>query len=110
MQPVIPKITGELPVMQLIDVFDDFLNQKIGVRTIPLSYMTRTAALASRLAFDHKYDVPHGEEFDSIDEELVAQDSHTHLLYHEDNVAVYYFIEEAVLGTQYVSPLKPYQQ
>eukprot|EP00957_Ditylum_brightwellii_P104794 7987712-Ditylum_brightwellii.AAC.1 len=29
-QPVVPKITGELPVMQWVDIFDDFLNQKIG--------------------------------------------------------------------------------
>eukprot|EP00957_Ditylum_brightwellii_P132002 10064766-Ditylum_brightwellii.AAC.1 len=36
MQPVAPKITGELSIMQWVDVFDDFLNRKIGVRTIPL--------------------------------------------------------------------------
>ena len=31
MQPVVPKITGELPIMQWVDVFDDFLIRKIGV-------------------------------------------------------------------------------
>eukprot|EP00957_Ditylum_brightwellii_P057470 4357191-Ditylum_brightwellii.AAC.1 len=28
-QPVVPKITAELPIMQWVDVFDDFLSRKI---------------------------------------------------------------------------------
>eukprot|EP00957_Ditylum_brightwellii_P133022 10142913-Ditylum_brightwellii.AAC.2 len=106
---MIPKITWELPVMQLMDVFDDLLHRKIGVRTIPLSYVTRATALVSRQASDHKDDLPYGEEFDSIKEDLVAQASHTHPLYHEDNATVYYCLEEAVWGTQYALSLKPYQ-
>eukprot|EP00957_Ditylum_brightwellii_P104868 7992344-Ditylum_brightwellii.AAC.1 len=58
-QPVVPKITGELPVMQWVEVFDDFLNWKIGVINIPLSYVTRATALASRPASVHKDDLPH---------------------------------------------------
>eukprot|EP00957_Ditylum_brightwellii_P129230 9857111-Ditylum_brightwellii.AAC.1 len=109
MQHVVPKITEELLVMQWNDIFDDFLNQKICVRTISLSYMTRATALASWPASYHTVDLPHVEEFDSIKEELVAQASHTHPLYHEDNEAVYYYLEEAVPSTQYASSLKPYQ-
>ena len=30
-QPVVPKITTELPIMRWVDVFDDFLSRKIGV-------------------------------------------------------------------------------
>eukprot|EP00957_Ditylum_brightwellii_P151689 11551621-Ditylum_brightwellii.AAC.1 len=70
MQPTVPKITGELPIMQWVDIFDDFLNWKIGVRTTPLSYVTRETALASRPVSDHRDDLPHGEEFGSIEEEL----------------------------------------
>eukprot|EP00957_Ditylum_brightwellii_P038612 2918932-Ditylum_brightwellii.AAC.1 len=40
-QPMVSKITGKFPVMKWTNVFDDFLNWKIGVRTIPLSYATR---------------------------------------------------------------------
>eukprot|EP00957_Ditylum_brightwellii_P196080 14939436-Ditylum_brightwellii.AAC.1 len=110
MQPVVPKITRELPVMQWTDVFDDFLHRKIGVRIIPLSYVKRATALASRPVSDHKDDLPHGGEFDSIEEELAAQASHTHPLYHEDNAAVYYCLKEVVQGTRYALSLKPYQQ
>eukprot|EP00957_Ditylum_brightwellii_P169158 12876201-Ditylum_brightwellii.AAC.1 len=70
MQPLIPKITGEFPIMQWTDVFDDFLHRKIGVRTILLSYVTRATALASMPTPVYKDDLPHGEEFDSIEEEL----------------------------------------
>eukprot|EP00957_Ditylum_brightwellii_P141791 10803300-Ditylum_brightwellii.AAC.1 len=109
-QPVIPKITGELPIMQWVDIFDDFLNWKIGVRTTPLSYVTRATALASGPASVHRENLPHGEEFDSIEEELVAQALHTHPFYHEDTAVVYYCLEEAVQGTQYASSLKLFQQ
>eukprot|EP00957_Ditylum_brightwellii_P136705 10424867-Ditylum_brightwellii.AAC.1 len=30
-QPVVPKITTELPIMRWVDVFDDFLKREIGV-------------------------------------------------------------------------------
>eukprot|EP00957_Ditylum_brightwellii_P139774 10651350-Ditylum_brightwellii.AAC.1 len=85
--------------MGWVDVFDDCLNQKIGVRTISMSYVTRATVLASRPASIHRDDLPHGKEFNSIEEELVAQASHTHPLYCEDSVAVYYCLEEAVWGT-----------
>eukprot|EP00957_Ditylum_brightwellii_P074069 5628428-Ditylum_brightwellii.AAC.1 len=96
--------------MQWVDVFDDFLHWKIGVRTIPLFYVTRETALASRTLSVHRENLPHGEKFDSIEEELVAQALHMHPLYHDDNAAVYYCLEEAVQGTQYASSLKSFQQ
>eukprot|EP00957_Ditylum_brightwellii_P208584 15358124-Ditylum_brightwellii.AAC.1 len=98
-QLVVPKITGELPAMQWTDGFDDILHRKISVRTIPLSYVTRATALAPRPASDHKDDLLHGDKFDSIEEELVAQASYMHPLYNEDNAVVYYCLEESVWGT-----------
>eukprot|EP00957_Ditylum_brightwellii_P095997 7314089-Ditylum_brightwellii.AAC.2 len=85
-QPKVLKITRELLIMQWTDVFNDFLHRKVGVRTIPFSYMTRAILLATRPSSDHKDDLPHLEEFDSIEEELVAQASHTYPLYCEDCV------------------------
>eukprot|EP00957_Ditylum_brightwellii_P024030 1811893-Ditylum_brightwellii.AAC.1 len=101
-QPVVPKITAELFVIHWTDVFDDFLVRKIGVRTIPLSYVTRLTALATRPMSVHKADLLQGEAYGSMEEELVAQSSHTHThththtLYCEDNTAVYFYLEEAV--------------
>eukprot|EP00957_Ditylum_brightwellii_P184188 14029473-Ditylum_brightwellii.AAC.1 len=95
--------------MRWVDVFDYFLSRKIGVCTIPLSHVTRETALALRPASVNRENFPQGEEFESIDEELVAQASHTYPLYCEDNAQVYYCLEEAVWGTQYASTLKLFQ-
>jgi hypothetical protein len=72
--------------------------------------VTRETALTSRPASVNRENLPHGEEFTSIEEELVAQALHTHPLYRKDNAAVYYCLEEAVQGTQYASTLKSFQQ
>eukprot|EP00957_Ditylum_brightwellii_P196224 14951258-Ditylum_brightwellii.AAC.1 len=109
-QPAVPKITTELPVMHWTDVFDNFLLRKFSVRTIPLSYVTRVTALAMRPVSVHKTDLPQGEAYVLIEKELVAQASHTHTLYCEDNAAVYFCLKESVRGTQYASILKPCQQ
>eukprot|EP00957_Ditylum_brightwellii_P184938 14084939-Ditylum_brightwellii.AAC.1 len=85
--------------MRWVDVFDDFLSRMIGVQTIHLSYVTRKTALASRPASVNRENLPQGEEFKSIEEELVAQALHTHPLCCEDNAQVYYCLEEAVRGT-----------
>eukprot|EP00957_Ditylum_brightwellii_P148379 11296599-Ditylum_brightwellii.AAC.1 len=69
-QPMVSNITGELPIMQWVDVFDDFLNRKICVRTIPLSYVTREIALALIPASVHSENLYHVEEFESIEDDL----------------------------------------
>eukprot|EP00957_Ditylum_brightwellii_P138661 10569092-Ditylum_brightwellii.AAC.1 len=71
--------------MRWVVVFDDFLSRKIGVPTIPLSYVTRETALASRQASVNRKNLPQGEEFTFIEKELVAQATHTHALCCEDN-------------------------
>eukprot|EP00957_Ditylum_brightwellii_P126554 9645437-Ditylum_brightwellii.AAC.1 len=75
--------------MRWVDIFDDFLNRKIGVRTIALSYVTRETALALSPVSVNSENLPCGKEFGPIEEELVAQASHMHPLYREDNAAVY---------------------
>eukprot|EP00957_Ditylum_brightwellii_P183527 13979886-Ditylum_brightwellii.AAC.1 len=81
--------------MRWVDVFDNFLSRKIGVCTTPLSYVTRKTALALRPAPVNRENLPQGEEFEFIEEELVAQASQTHPLFCEDNAQVYYCLEEA---------------
>eukprot|EP00957_Ditylum_brightwellii_P155613 11845464-Ditylum_brightwellii.AAC.1 len=67
--------------MRWVDVFDNSLSRKIGVQTTTLSYVTRETALALRPASANRKNLPHGDEFASIEEELVAQALYTHPLY-----------------------------
>eukprot|EP00957_Ditylum_brightwellii_P200578 15290648-Ditylum_brightwellii.AAC.2 len=57
----------------------------------------------------HAKDLPHALEFASMEEELVAQASHTHAIYCKDNVNMYFLLEEATKGTQYAASMKLFQ-
>eukprot|EP00957_Ditylum_brightwellii_P173070 13176130-Ditylum_brightwellii.AAC.1 len=88
--------------MHWTDIFNDFLHIKIGVG--------RATVLTMRPASVHKDDLHHGEAFDLIKDEFIAQASHTYSIYHKDNAAVYYCLQKAVRDTQYALTLKQYQQ
>ena len=52
---------------------------------------------------------PHSIEHGSVEAELIAQASHTHALFRDDNSDQYYLLEEATQGTQYATSIKPFQ-
>ena len=56
----------------------------------------------------HAYQ-PHSEQHGSVEAEMVTRGLHTHALYHDDNSAVYYHLEEEMCGTTYVPSVKPFQ-
>ena len=105
------KITKALPVMKWTESFQDFLSCIVGIRTIPLTYVIRTnvdvaPVAAPPIAAGH----PHAEEFESLEDELVARASHNHAAYRKDNSQVYYLIEEATRTTSYAASIKPFQR
>jgi hypothetical protein len=104
----VPKITKAMPVIKWIEAFDDFLNRTVGVRNIPLAYVTRIDATPGVLP-ERSEDRAHS--FDkSVIEDLVDNASHKHARYNDDNSKVYYFLEEATRGTECASALKPHQK
>ena len=52
----------------------------------------------------------HSEEYGSIKGEMIAHASLTHALFRDDNVAVYYALEEATRSTSYAASIKPFQR
>ena len=90
--------------------FQDFLNRVIGVRTIPLAYVTRPTVDVLVNAPPLAPNKPHSEEHGSVEAELVARASHVHELYWDDNAEVYYYLEQATRSTQYAASIKPYQR
>ena len=107
--PKVPKIIKSLPIMKWTEVFQDYLHQTIGVRTIPLAYVTRETVDIPAVPPPQEANKPHSTEYGSIEVELVACASHDHELYKEDNGAVYYHLEEAMRGTTYSASIKPFQ-
>ena len=107
--PDVPKISKGLLVIKWTEAFQDFLNRKIGNRNFPLVYIIRDEpnppAAAPPLAAGQPHSIEHG----SVEAELIAQASHTHALFHDDNSDLYYLLEEATRGTQYATSIKPFQ-
>ena len=96
--------------MKWMEVFQDFLNRKIGNCNIPLVYIIHDEpnppAAAPPLAVDQPHSIEHG----SVESELIAQASHTHVLFHNNNSDLYYLLEEATQGTPYATSIKPFQR
>ena len=105
----VPKISKSLPIMKWTEAFQDYLHRTIGVRTIPLAYITRETIDVPAVPPPQEANKPHSTEHGSIEVELVARASHDHELYKEDNGSVYYHLEEATHGTIYSASIKPFQ-
>jgi hypothetical protein len=107
--PEVPKISKTLSIIKWTEAFTDFLHHKIGVRLIPLAYVVHkmvTVPAPPALSTGLPYSTLHG----SVEGEMIARASHTHPLFRNDNLAVYYLLEEATRGTSYAPTIKPYQR
>ena len=49
---------------------------------------------------------PHSEQHGSVEAKMVTRVLHMHALYHDDNSAVFYHLEEAACGTTYAASIK----
>jgi hypothetical protein len=108
--PNVPIISKALPVIKWTEAFYDFLSQTIGVRMIPLSYVTRENEVVPAACPPLRTNKPHSDLFGSVELYLINRASHDDPLFNEDNSKVYFFLEEATRGTQYVASIKPYQR
>ena len=107
--PETPKICKALPVIKWTEAFQDFLNRKIGNRNMPLAYIIcdepNPPAMALSLAPGQPHSIKHG----SVEVELIAQASHSHALFCNDNSDLYFLLEEATWSTPYTASIKPFQ-
>ena len=108
--PDTPKITRSLPIINWTEAFFDFLHRVIGERTIPLAYVVRTEAEVPVAVPALANGQPYGEEYGSVEAELIARASHNHPLFREDNASVYFLLEEATRSTGYAASIKPFQR
>ena len=93
--PEVPKITKALPIIKWMEAFQDFLQQIIGVRMIPLAYVIHANVNIPAPPPQLTVNQPYSDEHSSVGAELVTHSSHTHALYHDDNSSVYFHLEEA---------------
>ena len=93
--PEVPKITKALPIIKWTEAFQDLLHWIIRVRMIPLAYVIDVDVNVPAPPPQLTVNQPHSDEHGSVEAELVACLSHTHLLYCDDNSSVYFHLEEA---------------
>ena len=108
--PDVPKISRSLPIIKWTEAFDDYLHRIVGVRNIPLAYVTRSSVDVPAACPDLENNKPHSAQFGSVEGDLVARASHAHPLYRDDNAKVYYDLEEATRSTPYAASIKPFQR
>ena len=108
--PEVLKITKTLPIMKWTEAFQDYLHRVIGVRVIPLAYVTCTNSDVPIPASPLAPSQPHSEAHGSIEYEWVERASHEHPLFRDDNSEVYFKLEEATRGTTYAASIKPFQR
>ena len=105
--PEVPKISKSLLKIKWMEAFQDHLHRVIGVRMINLAYSNRKD---EDIPAPPPPPPPPSEAHSSIEGEMIAQASHTHVIFRDDNVAVYYALEEATRSTSYAASIKPFQR
>ena len=107
--PEVPKITKALPIIKWMEAFQEFLHQIIGVRVIPLVYVIHTTVNIPAPPSQLTVNQPHSNEHGSVEAELIDHSSHTHALYCDDDLSVYFHLKEAAQETTYAASIKPFQ-
>lgn len=97
-EPTIPTLVGT-SVMKWTDPFKAYLNQCVGPRMVPLSYIVRPNVAVPAACPPQAVDVPYSAEHGSVKADMIARASHTGEAYNTDNYAVYYKLVEATNGT-----------
>ena len=93
--PDVPKISKVLPVIKWTEAFQDFHHRKIGNCNVPLVYIIRDEPNPRAAALPLAVGQPHYTKHGSVEAELIAQASHTHALFRDDNSDLYFLLEEA---------------
>ena len=77
---------------------------------IPLIYTVREHILPVDTLPPLATDMPHSAIHGSVEEDLIARESHDHPIFKEDNAEVYYDLETELNGTTYLVSIKPLQR
>ena len=106
----VPKISKSLPIIKWTEAFQDHLHHVIGVRMIPLAYVTRKDEDVPAVVPPLQAGQPHSEVHGSIEGEMIVRALHTHAMFRDDNATVYYALEEATCSMSYAASIKPLQR
>ena len=105
----LPECSKDVSIIQLLELVTEHLRSKIGVRKIPLSYVTRTDPTVPTIG-TISATFPYSEGVDSFHEELITRASHKHPNSAGDNRMVLDVLVACLKTTRHMSDLKPFQE
>ena len=95
--------------MAWIESMEDHLLQVYGRKNAPLAYVIRESKNIPAQIPDAQNGTPHADEYNSIDEQMIALSPHGTATYCQDNTTVWHKIEEANPGTSYANNISPFK-
>ena len=93
-----------------MEAFKDFLCRKLGIQLIMLIYTVIEHIVSVDSLPPLDIDMPHSAIHGSVEEELIARALQDNPLFKDDNAKVYYDLETALRGTNYLASIKPSQR
>ena len=94
-----------MSILQLLELVTEQLRSKLGVRKIPLSYVTRADPIVRTIGTISSTS-PHSEGVDSFHEELIARASHEHPTFSDKNGMVIDVLVAFLKTTRHKEPFR----
>ena len=77
---------------------------------ILLAYVTRQTVEVPYECPELEANKPHSTQFGSVEADMVNRGTHNHPLYRDDNMSLYFLLEEVTRSTVYAATIKPFQR
>jgi hypothetical protein len=103
-----PKLTKSSPVHKWLELMGLYLGKKVGVCNAPLSYVVCLDANVPAVAPPRQAGEPHSKMHKSIEGDLTARLSNTHVLFKVDNGTVFNLIELFTQGSDVAPTIAPF--
>ena len=98
-----------MSIIQLLKLVTEHLRSKLGVRKIPLSYVTRADPIVPTIGTIYAT-FPYSEGVDYFHEELITRASHNHTNFADNNRIVLDVLVACLKTTRHMSDLKPFHK
>ena len=98
-----------MSILQLLELVTDHLRSKLGVRKIPLSYVTRADSIVPNIGTISPTSL-YSEGVDSFHKELITGVSHKHPKFADDNRMVLDVLVAFLKTTRHMSELKHFHK
>ena len=105
----LPEYSKDVSIIQLLDIVTEHMRSKLGVRKIPLSYVTRVDPTVPTIV-TISATFPYSEGVESFHEEPINRASHNQPNFAYDNGMVLSVLVSCLNTTRHMSDLKPFQK